>query len=72
MNQAKAFPKSYNGTDGMTLRDYFAAAAMQSLILTKHYQDALTDNPTLLDETFALLADEAYDYAKFMLEARPQ
>lgn len=54
----------------LTLRDYFAGQAMQSLILTKHYQDMATDNPALLDEMFATLADEAYDYAKAMLKAR--
>jgi hypothetical protein len=28
----QAFPVSYNGHEGMTLRDYFAAKAMQVLI----------------------------------------
>jgi hypothetical protein len=55
----------------LTLRDYFAGQAMQSLILTKHYQNMATDNPAVLGEMFATLADEAYDYAIAMLEARP-
>jgi hypothetical protein len=70
-NNDQAFPVGYNGHDGMTLRDYFAAKAMQSLILTKHYQNVAIDHPELLDEMFASLADEAYDYAKAMLETRP-
>jgi ABC-type transporter MlaC component len=55
---------------GMTLRDYFAAKAMQSLILTKHYQDIATDQPAMFVEMLTTLADESYDYADAMLEAR--
>jgi hypothetical protein len=69
-NNDQAFPVGYNGHEGMTLRDYFAAKAMQSLILTKHYQNLATDHPALLDEMFVTLAGEAYDYAQAMLETR--
>jgi hypothetical protein len=54
----------------LSLRDYFASAAMQSLILTKHYQDIATDQPTMLVEMLTTLADESYDYADAMLKAR--
>jgi hypothetical protein len=66
----QAFPVGYNGHEGMTLRDYFAAKAMQSLILTKHYQDIATDQPAMLVEMLTTLADESYDYANAMLKAR--
>jgi hypothetical protein len=57
-------------SQGMTLRDYFAAKAMQSLILTKHYQDIATDQPAMFVEMLTTLADESYDYADAMLRAR--
>jgi len=60
-----AFPLHQHGTQtlgmhitGMTLRDYFAAKAMQALLhkyaIDKH----------------KLIADSAYDFADAMLEAR--
>jgi hypothetical protein len=54
----------------LSLRDYFASAAMQSLILTKHYQDIATDQPAMFVEMLTTLADESYDYADAMLKAR--
>jgi hypothetical protein len=54
----------------LSLRDYFASAAMQSLILTKHYQDIATDQPAMFVEMLTTLADESYDYANAMLKAR--
>lgn len=54
----------------LTLRDYFAGQAMQSLILTKHYQDIATDQPAMLIEMLSTLADESYDHADAMLKAR--
>lgn len=64
MNQAKAFPKSYNGTDGMTLRDYFAAAAMQGVIA------ASGDNDGCVNYSDDKVAKLAYDMADAMLKAR--
>jgi hypothetical protein len=69
-NNDQAFPVEYNGHKGMQLRDYFAAKAMQSLILTKHYQDIATDQPAMFVEMLTTLADESYDYADAMLRAR--
>jgi hypothetical protein len=48
--------------DGMTLRDYFAAKAMQSLIV------AYKDDHSVSDE----ISKRAYYYADAMLEAREQ
>jgi hypothetical protein len=58
-----AFPQtsaSANTTDwcGMTLRDYFAAKAMQGLIASKEFFDMTS------------CAREAYEFADVMLEAR--
>ncbi len=58
-----AFPMSYEDADnqhGMTLRDYFAAAALQGLI-------AYPSNPDELELEFA---KAAYEYADEMMEAR--
>ena len=55
-----AFPHIGIGTDvdGMTLRDYFAAKAMQSELMDREWQDIKS------------LALYAYDIADAMLKAR--
>ncbi len=60
-----AFPHSRLGSDadGMTLRDYFAAKAMQSLMHTQ-YVDMTYEGET------ANLAHEAYVVADAMLAQR--
>ena len=63
-----AFPESYIGFDrphegignGMTLRDYFAAKAMQSLAMQSGY------------DKFIYLAQDAYAIADAMLAARQE
>ncbi len=49
---------------GMTLRDYFAAKAMQALITSRHtdYENGWYDE--------AMVAASAYDMAESMLKAR--
>lgn len=70
----QAFPnEGFNGwgkpEEGMTLRDYFAAKAMQSIVLTEHYQKMET--PTFKYEYIGTaLAEEAYRVADAMLKAR--
>jgi hypothetical protein len=63
MNET-AFPAQALGglgyTTGMTLRDYFAAKAMQAII-TNHKLEDCDDN---------VVAANAYQLADFMLEAR--
>lgn len=57
-----AFPALYagNGTEGMTLRDYFAAKWLQGFMA----------NPALDDLTPDLAACKAYQIADAMLKAR--
>jgi hypothetical protein len=55
-----AFPTERNLTQGMTLRDYFAAKAMQSLVLMS----------TGEDNEIPDAAEDAYSYADAMLKAR--
>lgn len=54
-----AFPTERNLTQGMTLRDYFAAKAMQGLIEEYGWNDES-------------LAKQSYDVADAMLKARNQ
>ena len=55
----KAFPNDYEQSDGMDLRDYFAAKAMQGdFICGIHYED------------FKDCADRAYKMADAMMKAR--
>ena len=56
--EQQAFPDGLLNQDGMTLRDYFAAKAMQALI----------DNDTL----FSDIAIQAYQLADAMLKARTE
>ena len=62
MNNPQAFPISGMGKEnmGMTLRDYFAAKAMQSMNSREDYLDAPAD----------AIAIDAYALADAMLGAR--
>ena len=68
MNNQPAFPQpklvqqatSFENEDGMTLRDYFAAKAMQSLMWDKD----------LNLDTKEDVAEVAYAYAEAMMKAR--
>ena len=62
MNDIPAFPRPHSGTTqyaqaGMTLRDYFAANAMQAILPLSNY---------------ATVAKNAYAIADAMMEAREQ
>jgi len=71
----QAFPlqgnDEYEGQDGMTLRDYFAAKAMQSIVskydMASVFEDCKTKEPNGM---LILLAKDAYKLADAMLEAR--
>ena len=54
----QAFPVGYNGHEGMTLRDYFAAQAMQGMMVEN--DDPVCD----------YIAKRAYKMADAMLKAR--
>jgi len=66
-----AFPSEISS--GMTLRDYFAAKAMQTMISYRrnHFEN---DNADMSDwdEYFPIIAQEAYSLADAMLEARDE
>jgi len=70
MNNPAAFPRPFSGTtqyaqDGMTLRDYFAAKAMQAVITgyaTQNKVDSYSD----------YWAGFAYEMADAMLRAREE
>jgi hypothetical protein len=74
MKNAPAFPVSFkwgkelSQYNGMTLRDYFAAKAMQ-VILQSHYEDGVyvndIDNDSEID-----CAESAYIMADAMMKAR--
>lgn len=63
MNNEQAFPTQLHGGDGMTLRDYFAAKAMQGFIQYSATKSIYTppDNE---------LAKMSYDLANAMMKAR--
>jgi hypothetical protein len=55
---------------GMTLRDYFAAKAMQTIISYRRTQFGTVSDEMDWDEYFPIIAQEAYALADAMLEAR--
>ena len=58
----QAFPVSYNGHEGMTLRDYFAAKAMQLIMA-----ETMSSDSEITDDEVALAS---YRMAEAMLNAR--
>ena len=67
MNNPPAFPchlDTPSEYDGMTLRDYFAAQAMQALL--RQYPDHLMNSPA------SEVASDAYIMADAMLAAREE
>jgi hypothetical protein len=57
--------------EGMTLRDYYAAKAMQTMVSHRRTQFE-TDNDDYADwdEFFPIIAEESYSIADAMLKAR--
>ena len=69
-----AFPTylAENIEHGMTLRDYFAAAAMQAIMNSKFYSD-MSDNIGWEEiAEWHNLAEECYGVANAMLKAREE
>jgi hypothetical protein len=67
MNNPNAFPVFFEGyQDGMTLRDYFAAAAMQGIFASN------TEHDHADEHIFDAVAEAAYKQADAMLKAREQ
>ena len=67
MKNPQAFPTHPDAPlscDGMTLRDYFAAKAMQALL--RQYPDHLMNSPA------SEVASDAYSMADAMLAAREE
>ncbi|HBO2100216.1 TPA: hypothetical protein L4G69_002828 [Pseudomonas aeruginosa] len=64
----QAFPSEsmYTSEAGMTLRDYFAAKAMQAWISTY----GVTDRHPATNSTCDTVAEQAYQVADAMLKAR--
>jgi hypothetical protein len=58
----QAFPVSYNGHEGMTLRDYFAAKAMQLIMA-----ETMSSDSEITDDEVAF---SSYRMADAMLNVR--
>jgi hypothetical protein len=72
-----AFSTGYDEEKGMTLRDYFAAKAMQAAIQHHGVYDemqsrGLETTATILEYHCDAMASTAYVYADAMLKAREQ
>jgi hypothetical protein len=67
MHNPTAFPVPQHGIAGMTLRDYFAAQAMQGLLASNWLLESRIDLPASGELT---LASDAYQMADAMLKVR--
>ena len=65
MNNPPAFPSVFDHERGMTLRDYFAAKAMQAIMGDSRYAGVIGVN-NYQHRT----AEDAYEIADAMLKAR--
>jgi hypothetical protein len=70
-----AFPApagvSHITEQGMTLRDYFAAKAMQAMVSHRRTQfETDNDDYSDWDEFFPIIAQESYSIADAMMKAR--
>ena len=62
-----------NWEGGITIRDYFAAKAMASIVLHGEYVEAMSSDRKRINKIWAgLVAHDAYALADAMLEARKQ
>lgn len=67
MNNPPAFPNSYySNVNGMTLRDYFAAKAMQAFLTN----DAIANSVNTSSEWLMKTAITSYEMADAMLKVR--
>jgi len=57
-----AFPTAMNQTEGLTIRDYFAAKAMQGIVA----------NPNAQGMSYREISDRAYTQADAMIKARDE
>ena len=58
---------------GMTLRDYFAAKAMQTMIsYRRNHFEKHNEDMSDWDEFFSVIAEESYSLADVMIKARGQ
>ena len=64
-----AFPTERNLTQGMTLRDYMAAKAMQGILSDENFHYAAWDNSL---DWVEHVANYSYEMADAMLKAREQ
>ena len=80
MNNPPAFPHTveYRGSDcggiiphgGMTLRDYFAAKAMQAMLTSPEFLVVVTADEAVGGNAKERVSNVAFAYADAMLEAR--
>ena len=65
MNES-AFPFTGAGTEGMTLRDYFAAKAMQGFVM----DEVLNKEAETASTWYEMIATASYEMADAMMKAR--
>lgn len=75
--EQQAFPDGLLNQDGMTLRDYFAAKAMEKLMEKKH--DSIFkilkkyyEHDDAIKMSQLMIADMAYEQADAMMEVREE
>jgi hypothetical protein len=75
MNNPPAFPSVFDHERGMTLRDYFAAKAMEKLMGKMHDRIFKTlkksyKTEDAIEMSKGMIVDTAYEWADAMMKAR--
>ncbi len=69
-NWQKVVPLSTGYSEGMTMRDYFAAKAMQAMLTSPEFMVVVTADQAVGANARERVSNVAYRYADAMLEAR--
>jgi hypothetical protein len=77
MNNPPAFPSVFDHERGMTLRDYFAAKAMEKLMGKMHDRIFKTlkksyKTEDAIEMSKGMIVDTAYEWADAMMKARDE
>ena len=70
MSEQSAFPYTEHCRDGMTLRDYFAAKAMQAMLSSPEFLVVVTADQAIGNNAKERVSNVSFAYADAMMKAR--
>ena len=72
MDEQSAFPYTEHCRDGMTLRDYFAAKAMQAMLSSPEFLVVVTADQAIGNNAKERVSNVSFAYADAMMKAREE